>query len=101
MKSNCRFLLFISFLSIRVRMSWNFGDNSNLIRQLKSNLGLHLVVLTLSKTSLETLKLTEVETQQLPDIGETGFKEEISCLKWTLYNVRRKVCVKFKPDTDK
>ena len=39
--------------------------------------------------------------QQLPDIEKTDSKEEISCLKWTIYNGRRKVCVNFQTDTDK
>ena len=39
--------------------------------------------------------------QQLPDIEKTDSKEEISCLKWTIFNGRRKVCVNFQTDTDK
>ena len=39
--------------------------------------------------------------QQLPDIERTDSKEEISCLKWTIHNGRRKVCVNFQTDTDK
>ena len=39
--------------------------------------------------------------QQLPDIEKNDSKDEISCLKWTIYNGRRKVCVKFQIDTDK
>ena len=39
--------------------------------------------------------------QQLPDIAKTDSKEEVSCLKWTVYNGRRKVCVNFQTDTDK
>ena len=39
--------------------------------------------------------------QQVPDIEKTDFKKEISCLKWTFYNGRRKVCVKFQTDKDK
>ena len=39
--------------------------------------------------------------QKLPDIEQTDSKEEISCLNWTFYNGRRKVCVNFKTDTDK
>ena len=39
--------------------------------------------------------------QQLPDIENTNSKEEVSCLKWTIYNDRRKVSVKFQTDTDK
>ena len=39
--------------------------------------------------------------QQLPDIEKTVSKEEISRLKCTIYNGRKKVCVIFQTDTDK
>ena len=39
--------------------------------------------------------------QQLPDIEKIDSKEEISCLNWTIYNGRRKVCVNFQTYTDK
>ena len=38
---------------------------------------------------------------QLPDIETTDSKEEISCLKWTINNGRRKVSANFQTDTDK
>ena len=41
-----------------------------------------------------------VETQQFPDIEKTDSKDEISCLKWTIYNGNRKVCINFQADTD-
>ena len=82
-------------------MSWNIGDKRNLFLKLKSKLGFYHVVLTTPKTSPEKLTLTVVERQQLPDIEKTDSKEEISCLKWTIYNGRRKVCVNFQTDTDK
>ena len=69
--------------------------------KLKSKLGPHLVVLSTPKTSPRKLALTVVEMQQLPDIEKTDSKEERSCLKWTLYNSTRKVCVNFQTDTDK
>ena len=37
--------------------------------------------------------------QQMPDIEKTDSKEEISCLKWTIFNGSRKVI--FQTDTDK
>ena len=89
------------YFSNQVKMSWNIGDNRNLFLKLKSKLGLYLVVLTTPNTSPEKLTLTIVEMQQLPDIEKTDSKEEISCLKWTIYNGRRKVCVNFQTDTDK
>ena len=82
-------------------MSWNIGDNRNLFLKLKSKMGLYHVVLTTRKTSPKKLTLTIVEKQQLPDNEKTDSKEEISCLKWTIYNGRRKVCVNFQTDTDK
>ena len=82
-------------------MSWNTGDNRNLFLKLKSKLGLIHVVLTTPKTSPEKLTLTVVEMQHLPDIEKTDSKVGTSCLKWTIYNGRRKVCVNFQTDTDK
>ena len=81
-------------------MSWNIGDKRNLFLKLKSKLGFCHVVLTTPKTSLEKFTLTVVEMQQLPDIKKTYSKKEISCLKWTKCNGRKKVCVNFQTDTD-
>ena len=39
--------------------------------------------------------------QQLPEIEKTDSKEKISCLEWTKYFGRRKVCVNFQTNTDK
>ena len=82
-------------------MSWNIGNNRNLFLKLQSKLGLYLVVVTTAKTFPEKLTLTVVEMQQVSDIEKTDSIEEISCLKWTMYNGRRKVCVNFQTDTDK
>ena len=81
-------------------MSWNIGDNRNLFLKLKSKLGLYHVELR-SKDSPGKITLTLVETQQLPDIEKTDSKDEISCLKWTIYNGRRKICINFQTVTDK
>ena len=81
-------------------MSWNIGDNRNLFLKLKTKLGLYHVELK-SKDSPEKITLTLVETQQLPDIEKSDSKDEISRLKWTIYNGRRKVCINFQTDTDK
>ena len=89
------------FTSNRVKMSWNIGDNRNLFLKVQSKVGLYHVVLKTLKTSPEKLTLTVVEMQQLPDIEKTDSKEELSCLKWTMFNGRRKVCVNFQTDTDK
>ena len=80
-------------------MSWNIGDNRNLFLKLNTKLGLYHVELK-SKDSPGKISLTLVETQQLPDIEKVDSKNEISCLKWTIYNGRRKVCINFQTDTD-
>ena len=82
-------------------MSWNIGENRNLFLKLKSNLGFFHVVLTTPKSSPEKITLTLVEMQQLPEIEKVDSRNEISCLKWNLYNGRRKVCISFKTDMDK
>ena len=82
-------------------MSWNIRDNRKLFLKLKSKLGLYHVVLTIPQTSPEKITLTVVEMQQLPDIDKTDSRDEISCLKWTIYNGRRKVYVNFRTNTDK
>ena len=38
--------------------------------------------------------------QQLPEIEKVDSKNEISCLKWTIYKGRRKVGISFKTDMD-
>ena len=81
-------------------MSCNIGDNRNLFLKLETKLELYNVELK-SKDSPETISLTLVETQQLPDIEKADSNDEISCLKWTIYNGRRKVCINFQTDTDK
>ena len=81
-------------------MSWSIGNIKNLFLKSKSKLGLYHVVLTTPKTSPEKLPLTVVEMQHMPDIEKIDSKKEISCLKWTIYNGRRKVCVNFQTDTD-
>ena len=82
-------------------MSSNIGENRNLFPKLKSKLGLYHVVLTTPKTSPKKITLTLIEMQQLPEIEKVDSKNEISCLKWTIHNGRRKVCISFKTDMDK
>ena len=38
--------------------------------------------------------------QQLPQIEKVDSRNIIFCLKWTIYNGRRKVCISFKTDMD-
>ena len=80
-------------------MSWNIGDNRNLLFKLKTKLGLYHVELK-SKDSPKKFTLTLVETQQMPDIEKSESKDEIFCLKWTIYNGRRKICINFQTDAD-
>ena len=81
-------------------MSWNIGDNRNLCLKLETKLRLYHVELK-SKVSAGKITLTLVETQQVPDVEEVDSRDEIPCLKWTIYNGRRKVCINFQTDTDK
>ena len=83
-------------------MSWNIGDNRNLFLKLKTKVGLyHVELRSKPKDSPEKFTLTLVETQQLPDFEEIDTTDGISCLNWTIYNGRRKVCINFQIDTDK
>ena len=81
-------------------MSWNIGDNRNLFLKLKTKLGLYHVELK-SKDSPEKITLILVETRKLPDYKKVDSKDELSSLKWSIYNGRRKVCLNFQTDTDK
>ena len=63
-------------------------------------MGLYHVELR-SKDSPGKITLALVETQQVPDIEKVDSEDEISFLKWTIYNGRRKVCINFQTDTDK
>ena len=80
-------------------MSWNIGDNRNLFLKLKTKLGLYQVEFR-SKDFPEKITLSLVETKQLPVIQKADSKDEISCLNWTIYIGRRKVCINFQSDTD-
>ena len=82
-------------------MSWNIGENRTLFLKMKSKLGLYHVVLTASETSPGKITLTLAEMQHLPEIENVESKNEISSLKWTIHNGRRKVCISFKTDIDK
>ena len=63
-------------------MSWNIGDNRNLLLKLKIKLGMYHVEPRSKPTdSPGIIRLTLVETQQLPNIEKADSKDEISCLK--------------------
>ena len=83
-------------------MSQVIGNNRNLFLKLKTKMGLyHVALRSKPKNSPEKITLTLVETQQLPDSEQVDSKDEISCLKWTIYNGRRNVCINFQTDADK
>ena len=83
-------------------MIWNIGDNWNLFLKLKTKLGLyHVEPRSKPKDSPGINMLTQVETQQLLDIEKIDSKDEIFCLKGTIYNRRRKVRSKFRTHTGK
>ena len=81
-------------------MSWNIGKNRNLFLKLKSKLGRYHVALTTQKVSPKKITLTLVEMQQLPKIEKLDSTKEVSCLKWKIYNGRRKVCISLKTEID-
>ena len=56
-------------------------------------------ILTTPKSSPTKISLTIAKLQQLPELEQC--EDEISCLKWIIYNGRREICVGFPTDTDK
>ena len=83
-------------------MSRNIGNKRNLFLKRKTKFGLyHVELRSKPKASPEKSTPTLVETQQLTDIEKVDSKDEISCLKWTIYNGRRKICINFQIDADK
>ena len=63
-------------------------------------MGLYHVPLTSSEQTPKKVNLTIVEMQQLPEVGKFDSENEISCLRWIIFNGRRKICVFYKGDTD-
>ena len=47
------------------------------------------------------LRQLSKKTLELPDIEKVDSKDEISYIKWTIYNDRRRVCINFQTDTYK
>ena len=81
-------------------MRCNIGEFRNLFLNLKPELGLHQVAHTTPRIILEKFKLADIEMQLLPLIEKTDSEEEISSLKITIKNGRRKVYVNFKTCAD-
>ena len=83
-------------------MIWNTWGNRNLFLKLKTKLGLyHVELRSKPKDSPKKITVTLVETQQVPNIEKVDSKDELSRLKWTIYNGRRKLCINFQTDADK
>ena len=83
-------------------MSWNIGDNKNFFLKLKTKLGLYdVVVRCYPKSSPEKITRILEETQQSPEIEKVQSKNEIPCLKWTVYNGIKNVCMSFQTVADK
>ena len=69
-------------------MNWNIGDNRNVFLKLKTKLGLYHVRLTSSEQTPKKVNLTIVEMQQLPEVRKLDSENEISCLRWIIFNGR-------------
>ena len=82
-------------------MNGNIGENRNLFLNFKSKLGFYHIVPTTPKTSPEKITLALIQLQQLPEIEKVDSKDNNFCLKWTIYNGRKKVYISFKTDMDK
>ena len=80
-------------------MSWNIGDNRNVFLKLRRKLGLYHVLLASSEQTPKKVSLTIVEMQQLPEVRKFDSENEISCLRWIIFNGRKKF-VFCKTDTD-
>ena len=86
-------------------MNWNIQDIRNPFLKLQSYIGLHYVVLTISKTSHEKLTVKNHtnygwHAATYKALKRIDSKEELYGLNWTIYNGRRKECVIFKTDTE-
>ena len=92
----CRIIFWIE----SVEMRRNIGDNRIVFLNLKTKLGLYHVLLTSSEQTPKKVSLTIVEIQQLPEIGKFDSENKVSCLRWIIFDGRRKVCVFSKTDTD-
>ena len=80
-------------------MSWNIGENRNLLLKLKWKLGLSHVVLTTPNTSPKKYHNLSWNATVAGN-WKVDSKNKISWLKWTIFNGIRKVCVSFKTDMD-
>ena len=69
-------------------------------QKLSTKLGLYHVFLISSEQTSKKVNLTIVEMQQLPEVGKFDSGNENSCLRWIIFNGRRKSRVSYKIDTD-
>ena len=90
----------IIFSKQSVDLSLNIGDNRNVFLKLVTTLGLYHVLLASSEQAPKKVSLTIVEMQQSPEVGKFESENEICCLRWIIFNGRRKLCVFCKTDTD-
>ena len=56
-------------------MSWNIGDNKNIVFKLKTKMGFYHVVLTAPRISPNKLSPVVVEMEHLPDIEKIDSKK--------------------------
>ena len=81
-------------------MNWNIGDNRNFFVKLKTKLGLYHIELRKPKFSPKKYANSD-RNSTIARYSKVDSKDEISCIKSTIYNGRRKLCVNFQIDTDK
>ena len=82
-------------------MSCNIAENRNFFLKLKPKLGLYHVVLATTQNSVEKISMTVVEVQQMPKSEKIDCRIAIACPNCTIYNGRRKMCMKYKTNSDK
>lgn len=83
-------------------MSWSIDSSENLSLKIKAKTGLYHVLVSRGKKSPSQISLTVFELEHLPTISEIEDETlEISQLKWTFHNGRRKVFVEYRTDTKK
>ena len=90
----------INFWKESFEMSWIIGDNRNVFLNLITKLGLYHVLSTSSEQTHKKVSLTIVEMQQLPEVRKFDSENELSCLRWLIFNGNIKVCVFCKTNTD-
>ena len=83
MKTQLQLFNSIVFLSVLVRMRWNIGDTRNHSLKLKNWDFIMFYQQNPPRNSPEKITLILLEMQQMPDLAETDWRVELSCLKLT------------------